>query len=295
MSSFDGKSPITYLFELCLKKGLTPVFELERSSGPVHQQIFEIKVTAGDYIGRGSGSRKKKAKHLAALEAVNLMLGTPNENNSTFSISDRESLGTGHPINPVSELQEMTQKNRLPLPTYEFDMSPGPPEVPSFTCTVRLLHMVDTGNGKSKKIAKREAASAMLNQLKVDDLTTKFDEALKSLKDEFRIGDMKSAYQELQKKSYCGESNGIHCAVSSHSVPTYHNMLQELADESKFEVTYVDLLESTYTGWCQCIVQLSIVPVVVCHGTGLTMDEAHTNAALNALLYIHCTYYDGST
>lgn len=59
---------------------------------------------------------------------------------------------------------------------------------------------------------------------------------------------MKSAYQELQKKSYCGKSNGIHCAVSSHSVPTYHKLLQELADESKFEVTYVDLLESTYTG-----------------------------------------------
>lgn len=59
---------------------------------------------------------------------------------------------------------------------------------------------------------------------------------------------MKSAYQELQKKSYANESNGIHCAVSSHSVPTYHDLLQELADESKFEITYVDLLESTYTG-----------------------------------------------
>lgn len=36
----------------------------------------------------------------------------------------------------------------------------------------------------------------------------------------------------------------------------------------------------------QCLVQLSTVPVAVCQGTGPVMDEAHANAAHNALQYL---------
>jgi len=55
MSYLIGKSPITYLFEQCLRRSLTPLFELENDLGPVHQREFAIKVTAGEFIGRGTG------------------------------------------------------------------------------------------------------------------------------------------------------------------------------------------------------------------------------------------------
>ena len=36
----------------------------------------------------------------------------------------------------------------------------------------------------------------------------------------------------------------------------------------------------------QCLVQLSVNPVAVCHGTGSTKEEAEYSAARSALLYL---------
>lgn len=288
--SWIGKSPITYLFERCLQEGLTPLFELENDLGPVHQREFAIKVTAGEYVGRGTGSSKKKAKHLAALEAVNQMMGF--EIDSPESVEQEGSISLPNQNNPVGQLQELTQKKLLPLPTYEFEMTPGPPGVREFTCTIHLLKLTQTGVGKSKKLAKREAAIAMLDQLKVDDLADQLDEALKSLTDEFSIpqSDIRSAYQVLKegkKPSIRGTPPGSYTITKPpKQVPTYCDLLQELADELKFEVTYVDLPEPTCAGLNQCIVQLSTMPVAVCHGCGRSVDESHASAALHTLLYL---------
>lgn len=62
--------------------------------------------------------------------------------------------------------------------------------------------------------------------------------------------------------------------------------LQEIAAEHQFEVTYVDIDEKTKTGFHQCLVQLSTLPVAVCQGSGKTMLKAQTNAARNALEYL---------
>ena len=40
------------------------------------------------------------------------------------------------------------------------------------------------------------------------------------------------------------------------------------------------------TGQHQCLVQLSTMPLAVCHGTGETVDDAHAQAAHNALQYL---------
>ncbi len=39
-------------------------------------------------------------------------------------------------------------------------------------------------------------------------------------------------------------------------------------------------------GQRQCLVQLSTMPVAVCHGVGQTTDEAHAQAAHHALQYL---------
>lgn len=41
----------------------------------------------------------------------------------------------------------------------------------------------------------------------------------------------------------------------------YVAFLHEIATEHQFEVTYVDIEEKTFTGRCQCLVQLSTLPV----------------------------------
>lgn len=62
--------------------------------------------------------------------------------------------------------------------------------------------------------------------------------------------------------------------------------LYEISQEQQFEVTYVDIEEKTFSNLSQCLVQLSTLPVAVCHGTGKTTQESQTDAALNALEYL---------
>lgn len=63
-------------------------------------------------------------------------------------------------------------------------------------------------------------------------------------------------------------------------------LLQEIASEQQFEVTYVDIEEKSLTGKTQCLVQLSTLPVAVCYGTGNTSKDAQARAAQNALEYL---------
>lgn len=63
-------------------------------------------------------------------------------------------------------------------------------------------------------------------------------------------------------------------------------MLQEIAEAQRFEVLYNDIPELNTYGMHQCLVQLSSMPVAVCHGEGTTVDEAHARAAHNALQYL---------
>jgi len=64
------------------------------------------------------------------------------------------------------------------------------------------------------------------------------------------------------------------------------SFLQNIAEEQKFEVTYVDIEETSKKGKKQCMVQLSSVPVAVCFGTGDSVSSAKISAAENALDYL---------
>lgn len=66
----------------------------------------------------------------------------------------------------------------------------------------------------------------------------------------------------------------------------YVKLLQDIASEHQFEVTYVDIEEKTYSGKNQCLVQLSTLPVAVCQGSGATSKDAQIEAAKNALEYL---------
>ena len=75
MAFLQGKTPISFLQELCTKRGITPQYDLIANEGAVHEPTFVFKVSAGEYVGTGKGTSKKKAKQNAALSVLNQMMG----------------------------------------------------------------------------------------------------------------------------------------------------------------------------------------------------------------------------
>lgn len=54
-SCLADKSPVSLLQELCMKRGLTPHYELIDSEGPVHQRVFTYRMSAGSFTATGKG------------------------------------------------------------------------------------------------------------------------------------------------------------------------------------------------------------------------------------------------
>lgn len=316
-----GKTPISFLQEYATKHAVTPQYDLIANEGAVHEPTFIMRVTVGENTtATGKGSSKKKAKHAAAQNALNLLLGgvsAPNGSEETEvkeAVSPTSSGKTKEDDggNPIGELQEFTQKKLLKPPIYEFITEQGPPHAREFICNIKLGKYVDKGTGRSKKTAKRTAAANMLAQLKS---VSHDKESSKQLEDSDEEEDIalgfepSSSYSGL-KKPKTAQSNSVSPQSALEiqrfyekvmtaggkqvrgqgqalTPPTnYCQMLQEIAEVQRFEVQYFDIKDDSAIGMNQCLVQLSTAPVAVCQGTGPIMDEAHANAAHNALQYL---------
>ena len=68
--------------------------------------------------------------------------------------------------NPIGDLIEITQKFSINPPKYEFDESEGPAHNRVFVCHVKFGDFKESGYGKTKKLAKRQAALKMIESLK---------------------------------------------------------------------------------------------------------------------------------
>ncbi|KAK3587847.1 hypothetical protein CHS0354_019717 [Potamilus streckersoni] len=310
-----GKTPISFLQELCTKRGITPQYDLVANEGAVHEPTFIMRVTVGDIIASGKGSSKKKAKHMAAQSALNQILGMPNGQQEAAGDASAETPvvpedGAG---NPVGELQEFTQKKLMKPPIYEFTNEQGPPHAKEFVCTVKLGKLAEKGTGRSKKTAKRNAANNMLQHLRGlmeesgnsvvieesdddDSLPlslepkasyTALKEGLKKIPvaNPKQTKEIQRFYQKMVKNANKQLKNLQDKQLNLPST-NYCQMLQEIAEVQRFEVTYTDIPELSVSGQHQCLVQLSTMPIAVCHGTGPTVDESHAQAAHNALQYL---------
>ncbi|KAH9490988.1 RISC-loading complex subunit tarbp2 [Bulinus truncatus] len=212
--------------------------------------------------------------------------------------------------NPIGELQEFTQKKLLKPPHYEFITEQGPPHAREFICNIKLGKFIDKGTGRSKKTAKRLAAANMLAQLKAlsqnketekqleesdedEDIPLGFEKStytgMKISKNKSKLVNRQSALeiQHFYEKVMAAGGKQVRGVSQPSTPPTnYCQMLQEIAEVQRFEVQYFDIKDDSAMGLNQCLVQLSSSPIAVCQGTGPVMDEAHANAAHNALLYL---------
>jgi len=317
MSNFlQGKTPISFLQELCTKRGITPQYDLVANEGAVHEPSFVFKVSAGEFSGTGKGPCKKKAKHNAALSVLNQMTGLSN-GHAEF-VEDYSDLPTnvdGQAGNPIGELQEMTQKRLWRPPIYEFEVEQATSRARQFICTVKLGKLTATGTGKSKKLSKRNAAQAMIETVRSGaetpgeyDQQDDYDagaggdtgplspEALnhyQAVKHGKPVAPLTAAASQkitqfyAQLKVQNGKTlNALPSKLTQTKTMGFSRVLEEVAKEHRFDVSYVDIQERSQSGQCQSLVQLSSMPIAVCYGAGTIFDEARNIAAQAALHYL---------
>nr|XP_050866525.1 interferon-inducible double-stranded RNA-dependent protein kinase activator A homolog isoform X6 [Vespula vulgaris] len=269
MESLPSKTPVSVLQELLSRRGTIPKYELVQVEGVIHEPTFRYRVTVADVVdpivsAMGTGRSKKEAKHAAAKAVLDKLIGANIESAESpipksldsQSIPELEGYGEEKGLtNPIGVLQEMCMSRHWPPPKYTMEGEEGLPHERKFTIVCSILSFREVGYGKSKKIAKRHAAHKMW-------LTLHDTNNQASIMD----GDENTCLND-------GDVNLV-------------QFLQEIASEQQFEVTYVDIEEKSISGKCQCLVQLSTLPVAVCYGCGVTSKDAQASAAQNALEYL---------
>lgn len=328
MSQYET-NPVGALQERFQSRGVLPSYRVVKFEGMSHNPVFTYQVSIGEKTVIGSGNSKKQAKHAAARAMLDKLDGripssgmttaapvpptsAAMENNETngsnMSPGNNGSTGSGSlPTNPIGSLQEYCVKHSLPLPIYDLQNATGQPHQRTFDILAKVGTHVSNGSGTSKKDAKRDAATKLLEKLKalgpevtsaanaaaalptngnsepveedvanikkIDILTPKHSKELQDF------------YQKLQGSR---KTKLVSLATTQLRDPKLDcvRFLAGLSDEQNFDVTYVDIEERTASGEVQCLVQLSTMPVAVCHGTGQDLAQANNRAARNALEYL---------
>ncbi|XP_011309119.1 probable RISC-loading complex subunit BRAFLDRAFT_242885 [Fopius arisanus] len=316
MKSLPVKTPVSVLQELLSRRGTTPKYELVQIEGAVHEPTFRYRVTVADVVAMGTGRSKKDAKHAAAKAVLDKLIGvnieapeTPISNSipETQNIQDMQgSYGEEKVINnPIGSLQEMCMSRHWSLPKYTMEGEAGLPHERQFTIVCSMLKYRQVGQGKSKKLAKHQAAHKMWQTLRdATDQAPGVDEdeiVERNANVSARYADLKDSkistlttphsHKVSQFHKNLKSSTGVKLSELQHTclndgVINLEQFLQEIASEQQFEVTYVDIEEKSISGKCQCLVQLSTLPVAVCYGSGVTSKDAQASAAQNALEYL---------
>lgn len=344
-AAHNQKTPISVLQEVCSRKSLTPEYKLISVEGAVHAPTFFYRVEVGEVFATASGQSKKKAKHCAAkvliekiveddcgplvflkpllLEGIVGMsdgLGSEKEGSSaaaalnTSGASDTVNGGgsdagedDGIPGNPVGQLQELCMKKRWRPPFYETQMEEGLPHERMFGIMCVVNTFTEIGFGKSKRLAKRQAAYKMIQLIEKlqttgttngesGGLEVKFSELADEMRDlqivktepiptiTAKHSQQVSNILKQLKSSNGPQLNDLQYKNLSTSGLNYTGLLREIADEQKFEVTYIPA--ETVEGRATCLCHLTTLPLAVCFGIGETEELAKMNASHNALQYL---------
>lgn len=128
----------------------------------------------------GVGRSKKEAKHAAAKALIDKLTGLNLSDSfyqqpksfasngssvaatttSSSNFDEKNQMG-----NPIGVLQEFCMSKHWPPPLYEVEVEVGLPHERQFTIGCLVLKLREVGQGKSKKIAKRQAAQKMWERL----------------------------------------------------------------------------------------------------------------------------------
>ncbi|NXA46517.1 STAU2 protein, partial [Nothocercus julius] len=169
-----NKSEISVVFEIALKRNIPVSFEVIKESGPPHMKSFVTRVTVGEFTAEGEGNSKKLSKKRAAMAVLQELKKLPplpviEKPKLYFKKRPKTILKTGpeygQGMNPISRLAQIQQAKKEKEPEYILLSERGMPRRREFVMQVKVGNEVTTGTGPNKKIAKRNAAEAMLLQL----------------------------------------------------------------------------------------------------------------------------------
>ncbi|NXH41578.1 STAU2 protein, partial [Dicaeum eximium] len=169
-----NKSEISVVFEIALKHNIPVTFEVIKESGPPHMKSFVTRVTVGEFTAEGEGNSKKLSKKRAAMAVLQELKKLPplpviEKPKLYFKKRPKTILKTGpeygQGMNPISRLAQIQQAKKEKEPEYVLLSERGMPRRREFVMQVKVGNDITTGTGPNKKIAKRNAAEAMLLQL----------------------------------------------------------------------------------------------------------------------------------
>ncbi|XP_056403949.1 double-stranded RNA-binding protein Staufen homolog 1 isoform X1 [Hyla sarda] len=187
----EGKNPgsITPTVELnalCMKLGRKPIYKpldpytgirssynysMPRGGGyppryfypfPVTPILYQVELSIGGQQFHGKGRTRQAAKHDAAAKALKSLQHEPLPSKPEINgKSDEENLNKSE----ISQVFEIALKRNLPV-NFEVAKESGPPHMKSFITKVSVGEFLGEGEGKSKKVSKKNAAIAVLEELR---------------------------------------------------------------------------------------------------------------------------------
>ncbi|KAL1006290.1 hypothetical protein UPYG_G00070310 [Umbra pygmaea] len=169
-----SKSEISLVYEIALKRNLSVCFQVLKESGPPHMKSFVTRVSVGEFSAEGEGNSKKLSKKRAALSVLQDLKKLPfvpvvEKPKLHYKKRPKTILKTGpdygQGMNPISRLAQIQQAKKEKEPEYMLLSERGMPRRREFIMQVKVCGEVATGTGPNKKVAKRNAAEAMLLQL----------------------------------------------------------------------------------------------------------------------------------
>ncbi|XP_069739894.1 double-stranded RNA-binding protein Staufen homolog 1 isoform X3 [Narcine bancroftii] len=180
-------TPTVELNALCMKMGkkptyrpidpypgLRPSYNILRNNAypqryfypfpPVGPVTYQVELVIGNQQFQGKGRSRQAAKHDAAAKALKSL------QNETLpsklpTINGKEADDDDLNKSEISQVFEIALKRNMPV-NFEVIKESGPPHMKSFVTKVMVGEFSAEGEGKSKKISKKAAAVAVLEELK---------------------------------------------------------------------------------------------------------------------------------
>ncbi|XP_054579735.1 double-stranded RNA-binding protein Staufen homolog 1 isoform X4 [Eptesicus fuscus] len=136
---------------------------------PVPPLLYQVELSVGGQQFNGKGKTRQAAKHDAAAKALRILQNEPPP--ERLEVNGRESEEENLNKSEISQVFEIALKRNLPVnfesfPLKQVARETGPPHMKSFVTKVSVGEFVREGEGKSKKISKKNAAIAILEELK---------------------------------------------------------------------------------------------------------------------------------
>uniref|UniRef100_A0A1A8DG98 Double-stranded RNA-binding protein Staufen homolog 1 n=1 Tax=Nothobranchius kadleci TaxID=1051664 RepID=A0A1A8DG98_NOTKA len=130
---------------------------------PVGPMIYHMELSIGGQQYVGKGRTRQMAKHDAAAKALKVLQKEPML--QQCPVVNGESEDENLNKSEISQVFEIALKRNLPV-IFEVLKEEGPPHMKNFVVSVSVGEFSGNGEGKSKKIAKKLAAAAVLCELK---------------------------------------------------------------------------------------------------------------------------------